>query len=248
MSSTPGETREKSETQEKPAARGVSSDARKFELRTLLALTGFVAALLVFLIAAAAVAGGDTPAFDEWIIHALREPGDLSNPIGPPWFEEAVRDVTALGSTVVLTFAVVVAAGYLWMTDAPAKAAFLIAAVSMGALFNRLLKFGFARPRPEMAAHAPWITTESFPSGHTANSAIIYLTLGMMLARVESSYPVKLFIFGVCVVVTLIVGMSRVYLGVHWPTDVVAGWAVGACWALLCWYALVWLQPSGARE
>ena len=94
---------------------------------------------LVFLIAAAAVAGGDTPAFDEWIMHALREPGDLSNPIGPPWFEEAVRDVTALGSTVVLTFAVVVAAGYLWMTDAPAKAAFLIAAVSMGALFKRLL-------------------------------------------------------------------------------------------------------------
>lgn len=228
--------------------RGISSDARKFELRTLLALAGFIAALLIFLIMAAIVAGGDPPAIDEWVLHGLREPGNLSDPIGPPWFEEMVRDITALGSTFVLTFAVIVAAGYLWMTGAPAKAAFLIAAVSMGALFNRLLKFSFARPRPELAAHAPWITTESFPSGHTANSAIIYLTLGMMLARVESSYPVKLFIFGVCVLVTLLVGLSRIYLGVHWPTDVVAGWSVGACWALMSWYALVWLQPSGTRE
>lgn len=210
-------------------------------------MAGFAAAALVFLLLATAVAGGDTLAFDEWILHGLRTSGDLTDPIGPPWFEEMVRDITALGSTVVLTLAVIVAAGYLWMTDAPAKAAFLVAAVAMGALLNRVLKFGFARPRPEMAAHVPWVTTESFPSGHTTNSAIVYLTLGMMLARVESSYAVKLFIFSVCVAATLLVGMSRVYLGVHWPTDVLAGWAVGACWALICWYVLLWLQPAGTR-
>jgi undecaprenyl-diphosphatase len=227
---------------------GISSAARRFELKPLLAVAALAAAGFGFAEFADAVMEGDTRAFDEWLLRALREPGDLANPIGPKWFEEFVRDVTALGSTFVLTFAVVVVAGYLWIKDKPQKAAFLVAAVSLGALLNRLLKLGFARPRPDIVAHGAVVTTESFPSGHSANSAIIYLMLGMMLARVESSYPAKIFIFGVCASLTLMVGLSRIYLGVHWPTDVLAGWAVGASWVLLCWYVLLRLQPSGTRR
>jgi undecaprenyl-diphosphatase len=159
-----------------------------------------------------------------------------------------VRDVTALGSTVVLTLAVTVVALFLWIRDKPQKAMFLVAAVSLGALLNRALKVGFARPRPDIVAHGAHVTTESFPSGHSANSAIVYLMLGMMLARVEASHAAKVFIFAVCVALTLMVGLSRLYLGVHWPTDVLAGWAVGASWVLVCWYVLLRLQPSGTRR
>ncbi len=226
---------------------GVSSPARWFEAKPLLFLALLGCAGVAFIALAHAVMEGETRAFDEWLLLALREPGDLANPIGPQWFEELVRDISALGSTVVLTLAVVVVAGYLWMIDRPQKALFLVVAVAAGALLNRLLKFGFARPRPDIVAHGTYVSTESFPSGHSANSAIVYLLLGMMLARVEASYPAKVFIFTVCTMLTLMIGMSRVYLGVHWPTDVLAGWAVGACWALICWYVLLRLQPSGTR-
>lgn len=227
---------------------GVSSAARRFELKPLVAAAGLAVAVFVFAALAAAVMGGETRAFDAWILTALREPGDLADPIGPLWFEEVVRDVTALGSTVVLTLAVTIVALYLWIRDKPQKAAFLVAAVSLGALLNRALKLGFARPRPDIVAHGAHVTTESFPSGHSANSAIVYLMLGMMLARVEASYAAKVLIFAVCMSLTLMVGLSRLYLGVHWPTDVLAGWAVGATWVLLCWYVLLRLQPSGTRR
>lgn len=228
-------------------ASGVSSPARRFERKPLLAVAGAGAIALCFLLLADAVGGGATEAFDEWVLRALRSAGDLADPIGPRWFEEAVRDVTALGSTVVLTFAVIVVSFYLVITGSPAKALFLVAAVSFGTLLNRMLKIGYARPRPDIVAHGTFVSNESFPSGHTASATIVYLMLGMMLARVEASYPVKIFIFAVCVLIALMVGLSRVYLGVHWPTDVIAGWALGAAWVLLCWYALVRIQPSGTR-
>ena len=227
---------------------GISSAARRFEFKTLLVVAVLAASGYAFAQFAGAVMEGDTRRFDEWLLLALREPGDLANPIGPQWFEEMVRDVTALGSTVVLTLAVVVVAGYLWIVNKPQKAAFLIVSVTLGSMLNRVLKLGFARPRPDIVAHGTYVTTESFPSGHSANSAIVYLMLGMMLARVEDSYAAKVFIFSVCVLITAMVGMSRIYLGVHWPTDVLAGWAVGASWVLLCWYVLLRLQPSGTRN
>ena len=227
--------------------RGVSSPARRFERKPLVAVAIAGAIALSFVLLAGAVSGGVTEGFDEWVLRALRTPADLADPIGPRWFEEVVRDITALGSTVVLTVAVIVVSCYLWITGSPAKALFLVAAVSLGTLLNRLLKIGYARPRPDIVAHGAFVSNESFPSGHTASSTIVYLMLGMMLARVEASYPVKLFIFAVCAVIAFMVGISRVYLGVHWPTDVIAGWAVGAAWVLIAWYALVRIQPSGTR-
>jgi undecaprenyl-diphosphatase len=227
---------------------GISTAARQFEFKPLLILATVALLAFGFAMLADAVMEGDTRRFDTWLLMALREPNDLADPLGPKWFEEVVRDITALGSTIVLTFAVAVTAIYLWINGSPQKAAFLVAAVSLGALLNRLLKLGFARPRPDIVAHGAYVSTESFPSGHSANSAIIYLMLGMMLARVEASYPVKVYIFCVGVLLTFAVGMSRIYLGVHWPTDVLAGWAAGACWVLVCWYVLLWLQPSGTRR
>jgi undecaprenyl-diphosphatase len=230
------------------SGQGISSLARRFELKTLLTAAVVAVGAIGLAILAGSVIEGRTLAFDEWLLRWLREPGDTKNPIGPGWFEEMVRDVSALGSTFVLTFAVAVVAVYLWIVKAPQKAAFLVVAVSAGALLNRVLKLVFARPRPDIVGHETLVSGESFPSGHTTNSAIVYLMLGMMLARVEASFPAKLFMFLVCVVLTVMIGLSRVYLGVHWPTDVLAGWALGAIWVLLCWYALIRIQPSGTRQ
>jgi undecaprenyl-diphosphatase len=226
---------------------GVASPARRFERKQLAVVMIALGVLGLVALGAAVVAGG-TGEFDQGLLLALREHGDLANPLGPRWLEETVRDVSALGSTFVLTFAVVVVAGFLWIVDAPLKAAFLVAAVSLGSLLNRLLKLAVARPRPDIVEHATYVSNESFPSGHTANSAIVYLVLGMMLARVEDSFAAKIFVFGVCTLLTVMIGLSRVYLGVHWPTDVLAGWILGGSWAVLCWYVLVSMQPSGTRR
>lgn len=229
------------------AQTGISSPARRFELKPL-AVVAIALGVAAFAALLAAVAMGGTTNLDEGLLRALRNPQDLSDPLGPRWLEETVRDVSALGSTFVLTFAVLVVAGFLWIVDAPQKAAFLIVAVSLGTLLNRLLKLAVARPRPDIVEHATYVSNESFPSGHTSNSAIVYLVLGMMLARFEASYAAKVFVFGVCAVLTLMIGLSRIYLGVHWPTDVLAGWALGGTWALLCWYVLLRLQPPGTRH
>jgi undecaprenyl-diphosphatase len=226
---------------------GVSSPARRFERKQLAVVTIGLGIVGLIALGAAVIAGG-TAEFDKELLLSLRDDGDLANPLGPRWLEEMVRDVSALGSTFVLTLAVVVVAGFLWIVDAPAKAAFLVVAVSLGSLLNRVLKLIIARPRPDIVEHATYVSNESFPSGHTANSAIVYLVLGMMLARVEDSFAAKVFVFGVCTLLTVMIGLSRVYLGVHWPTDVLAGWILGGSWAVLCWYVLVSLQPGGMHR
>ena len=113
-------------------------------------------------------------------------------------------------------------------------AAFLVVvAVVGGMLLSTGLKLGFERPRPDLVPHGARVYTASFPSGHAMLSAVTYLTLGALLARVQERRRVKAFFIGLAVVLTLLVGVSRVYLGVHWPSDVLAGWCVGAAWAVL---------------
>jgi undecaprenyl-diphosphatase len=115
-------------------------------------------------------------------------------------------------------------------------------------LLSTLLKMGFDRPRPDLVPHGALVYTASFPSGHATLSAVVYLTLGALLARVQPRLVLKLYLLGLAILLTVMVGVSRVYLGVHWPTDVLAGWAVGAAWALLCWATALWLQRRGRVE
>jgi undecaprenyl-diphosphatase len=128
-------------------------------------------------------------------------------------------------------------------------AALLVAiAVFGGTLLSTLLKAGFDRPRPDIALHTTTVYTASFPSGHAMMSAIVYLTLGALLAATQQDNRLKIYILGLSAALTLMVGVSRVYLGVHWPTDVLAGWALGASWAMACWSVMIWLQQRGAVE
>lgn len=218
------------------------------EGRTLLALMLGAAALYVFAALADAVGEGDTRAFDEWVLLSLRTPGDVSDPIGPKWFEEMVRDITALGGTIVLVLMVAIVSGFLILTGKSHAATMIVVAVVSGVLISQTMKLAYARPRPELVPHGAEVLSASFPSGHSMMAAIVYLTLGALLARTQADARVKAYILAVAVLLTLLVGASRVYLGVHWPTDVLAGWALGAAWAMICWRVMLWLQSRGAVE
>jgi undecaprenyl-diphosphatase len=220
----------------------------RMERTTLLGVIAAASVILLFAKLADWVFDGRTRAFDERILLALRTPGNLSDPIGPLWFEEMVRDVTALGSTGVLTLMVLAVAGFLVMTRKQHAAVVVLVAVVSGVLISQTMKWAYARPRPELVPHGAEVYTASFPSGHAMMSAIVYLTLGALLARTQSNPGVQAYILSVAVILTALVGASRVYLGVHWPTDVLAGWALGGGWALLCLMAMLWLQARGQVE
>jgi undecaprenyl-diphosphatase len=218
------------------------------ELGSLLLLGLAAGAVFAFTRLAEEVQEGDTHRFDEWLLLALRQPGDRAEPIGPLWLKQVMTDLTALGGFTVLGLLTLVLIFYLLM-DGKRRAALLLAvSVGGGTLLSSALKLGFDRPRPDLVAHMVDVQTLSFPSGHAMLSAVTYLTLGALLARLSARRAVKAYVVGVAVLLTLLIGSSRIYLGVHWPTDVIAGWCVGAAWALLCWWIALRLQGRGAVE
>lgn len=218
------------------------------EAAPLLSLAALSFSLWGFIKIAGEVLEGDTVTFDRTILLALRNSNDLSDPIGPSWLEELGRDFTALGGHGVLTLVTLATLVYLVMTQKRHAALLVIAAVGGGMLLSTLLKFGFSRPRPDLVPHAARVYTASFPSGHAMLSAVTYLTLGALLGRVQPQRRVKAFLIGLAVVLTVLIGISRVYLGVHWPSDVLAGWCIGAAWASLCWFVALQLQRQGQVE
>jgi len=191
---------------------------------------------------------GETDSLDRRILLGLRNPADLTDPIGPRWFEEAARDITGLGGHAILAMVGLAALIYLLMTRKRHAALLLLASVGGGMLLSAALKLGFERPRPDLVPHGTRVYTASFPSGHAMLSAVTYLTLGALLARVQPQRRLKAFLLGIAVFVTVMVGLSRVYLGVHWPSDVLAGWCGGAAWASLCWFVSLQLQRRGRVE
>jgi len=124
----------------------------------------------------------------------------------------------------------------------------MLIAVLGGLALNNLLKFVFARPRPEVVSHAPRVFTTSFPSGHATLSAIAYLTIAALLARAYPSPVLDFYFMSLAALVTVLVGLSRIYLGVHFPTDILGGWCIGTAWAIGCWVLLAWLQQAGQIE
>jgi len=181
------------------------------------------------------VVEGDTRAIDQAIILAFRVPGDPADPIGPSWVEESVRDLTSLGSAPALVIAVLAIVGFLALAKAWRLAIFTLAASGGGLILSSLLKYVVDRPRPELVPHGNIIYTSSFPSGHSMMSAVVYLTLAALVVRLMEKRRLKAYALGVAIALTLMIGVSRIYLGVHWPSDVLAGWAAGAAWALACW-------------
>lgn len=218
------------------------------EFSVFLALAGAAAGLFAFAQLAEGVSDGETHVFDEAVLRAFRAPGDPADPLGPLWLEIVMRDITALGSTTVLTLITAAVVGFLVMDRKAGAAAFVVAAVAGGGALSYLLKIGFDRPRPDLVAHLVDVHTLSFPSGHAMGAAVTYLTLAALIVRTERRRRLKAYVLTVAVTLTLMIGLSRIYLGVHWPTDVLAGWCAGSAWALICWLVALWLQRRGQIE
>jgi len=207
---------------------------RRVDLRILAVFLLVSLGLFAFAKIASEVMEGDMMAVDRIIITMLRDPHDLSTPIGPHWLLAVMRDLTDLGGWTVVTILTGVAVGYVAIARKTATALFILTSVGTGMLLGAMLKLLFNRARPDLVPQLVDVHTSSFPSGHAMNSAIVYLTLGALLARAQESRARRVYVLSVAIALTLAVGMSRVYLGVHWPSDVLAGWIVGATWALLC--------------
>jgi undecaprenyl-diphosphatase len=204
--------------------------------------------LFVFGFIAQRISEGKPLKFDRRVMLALRNSAKPPAPIGPAWLQEAARDLTSLGSTIVLgiiTFSVV---GFLFLTGKPAVAWLMLVAVLGGVALNNLLKFVFARPRPDFVTHLARVFTTSFPSGHATVSAIAYLTMGALLARTYPSFTLGLYFMSLATFLTVLIGVSRIYLGVHYPTDILGGWCIGGAWAMACWVLMAWLQSTGQVE
>jgi len=206
----------------------------------LLAVAGGVWA---FLLIGSEMLEGETGTIDQALLLALRD--QAKDPIGPAWLQQAMVQFTALGSTAVLALITVAAIGWMLLWRKYWTALLATLAIGGGALLSSTLKGEFGRARPELVPHGELVSGLSFPSGHAFSSAVVYLTLAVLLARVQPHRRPKIYLMSLAIFLTLLIGVSRVYLGVHWPSDVLAGWCVGSAWALLWWaVALLWSRRA----
>lgn len=212
------------------------------EFALLGALCIVAAIILGFGLLAEEVLEGDTGGLDREILLALRNPADLADPLGPAWLERVAADLTALGGVPVLALMSAIVIGFLLIIRRPTMAMLVLVSAGGGTALSFSMKLFFERVRPDLVPHRVEVFTASFPSSHAMMSAVIYLTLGALLARVQPAGRVRAYIMIVSLLLTTVIGASRVYLGVHWPTDVLAGWIVGSAWAMLCGTLAWWMQ------
>jgi undecaprenyl-diphosphatase len=203
--------------------------------------------LLAFLGIADEMSEGDTRAFDMAVLTALRASGHPDQLVGPRWLHIAAVDVTALGSVAVLGLVVLFAVALMLCLKRWAEALTLLVGAVGGTEISQAVKHAFGRERPDLAYRAVEAANASFPSGHAMLSAVVFLTLGALAARFATLKRVKILAISAGVLMSLLVGVSRIYLGVHWTTDVLAGWSLGAVWAMACWLA-AWAWERRVRR
>lgn len=206
------------------------------KLATLLIAGGLAAGVGILVFLGIEISAGKTQAFDRAMLLAMRRPDDHAL-LGSAAFQQTARDISALGGTIVLSLLTVTVAGFLALDGKKRLALFIFVCIATGLLLETSLKDIFDRPRPDIVPKATYARGPSFPSGHAMMSAIVYLSLGASLARFHRRKAVKVYSLIVAAFLAILIGVTRVYLGVHWPTDVLAGWAAGGVWALLCWLA-----------
>jgi undecaprenyl-diphosphatase len=186
----------------------------------------------------------DAQPFDEQVLQIIGGRYDTAS----GFWREAGRDITALGGSTVITLVISGTVIFLLLGSRWKTSLFVIASVVGGLLISLWLKEIYDRPRPELFKHKSYTHTPSFPSGHSTNSAVAYLTIAILLAKLVDRPLLKGYIFFVGLLVPVLVGLSRLYLGVHWPTDVAAGWLLGLSWGLVVWGTATFLQRRNMIE
>lgn len=202
----------------------------------------FAFGVYAFLQIADEVGEEEIGAIDRWLLLALRNPQDLADPLGPEWFEEFMVELTALGGYPLLTLIVAAVCGFLLVVGRTGPALFTVFSIVSGTIAAHLLKLFYDRPRPDLVEQLVAVQTPSFPSGHASMSAVVYFTLAMLIVRLVESRAAQIYVLVAATVLTVGIGVSRVYLGVHWPSDVAAGWAFGLSWACLAWLTVTGLR------
>ncbi len=208
---------------------------------------GIAAIALLGLAAASLFADGGANSVDRALMLALRTPGALDDPIGPKWFEDVMRDMTGLGGIGVVIGSSLVFAGYLALRRRWVDIGVLAASVVGAQGVSAVIKHWIERPRPDLVSHEAAIYSASFPSGHTLMATTVYLTFAMLIAADFPERRLRDYLLGVAWIVSFAVGASRIYLGVHWPSDVLAGWCIGALWMLAMRQFLPRLRHASAR-
>ena len=223
--------------------------ASRLELRTLALIVAIGAAVKGFLELSEVTDLASPSAFDRRILLWFRNPADPADPIGSRAFEEAMRDITALGGFACLLLIVVVAATSLLFFGKVRQATVFVVTVLAAELGGDVLKALYGRPRPQLVPHQVYVYTHSFPSGHALLSAVTFLTLAAILSSLDTRRPFKVFVFSVAILLTVTIGLTRIYLGVHWPTDVLGGWTLGAAFALTARIVLgLWRHEGSAAR
>lgn len=216
---------------------------KRFESRALILAIAVVGAIWAFLDLADEMAEGDTEAFDRRILLLFRTPGHPADPVGSRSFEEAMRDVTALGGFTFLTLVTIVAALAFAFHRRVRHAIVLVVTVLAAEVASEALKVVYSRPRPDLVPHGAYVYSGSFPSGHSLLAATTFLTIAVLISSMEPRRALKALVFIVAIMILLGVGVSRIYLGVHWPSDVLGGWALGAGFAMAAWSVLLRIAP-----
>lgn len=210
----------------------ILTNIKAWEITILLSLLAFVLGLWGFLELTDEILENEIFGYDEWVLNSLRRGG---NPVGPPWMPEVMRDITSLGSTAVLVIVLASVSGFLALQKKFRSALLTIITAGSGVLVVIALKYFLARERPDIITHMVEVTSLSYPSGHAMMSAVVYLTLASMVALLQDHRRTKIYSIVMALLLTFLIGSSRVYLGVHYPSDVLAGWSMGLAWASLCW-------------
>ena len=214
----------------------------KKEIKILLLLLTLFLCLFVFINLGILVTNGTTKQFDESVIKFFRVEGNNSLPTGPVFLTESIRDITSLGGETVIAIITIFVVGFLLLQKRYGAALLILAATIGGILISLLLKEFYGRERPDISYRLINVSTLSFPSGHSMMSAIVYLTQAAIIARIQKNRKIRIYILSIAIFLTFLIGLSRIYLGVHYPTDVIGGWTIGLAWASFCWFVAWYLQ------
>ena len=209
----------------------------------LILIAAALALQIAFAVLASEVLEDETAAFDQTILRAFRDTAGM--PVGPTWLKGTILNLSALGSVAVVTLIVGLAALFLVLLKRRGEAVLLVGCAVGATITLVVLKILFGRERPTVVSALATEVDLSFPSGHSLIASAVYPTLGLLLARTFTDRHLKVYVLAAAAGLTLLIGFTRIYIGVHYPTDVLGGWMLGLSWAILCALISRRLRPQG---